>query len=223
MPELCKWDPEGQREMEMIDHSGVEMALAPVLTTVATVRQSSRRNDSITYFFFFKYDLCEYVIVHTNFSTQSTHSPDRSGWQAKMASIPSTGRDFSDVTKNGAASLTARVYKGMGGHGTRWLANFDRVCGKFSCLGEKLSITARKRTSWRFHRDLARWFATKKGRLAAWIYTLVGNLGRKEAARRSEDSIFGFCDVELCKGSSFVFVDPGEPPALDRRSCRCQR
>ena len=108
-------------------------------------------------------------------------------------------------------------------HGIRWLANFDRVWGKFSCLGEKLSITARKRTSWRFHRDLARLFATKKGRLAAWIYTLVGNLGRKEAARRSEDSIFGFCDVELCKGSSFVFVDPGEPSALDRRSCRCQR
>ena len=95
-----------------------------------------------------------------------------------------------------------------GGHGTQWLANFDRVWGKFSCLGEQMSVTTKKRTSWRIHRDLSRFSAIKKGQLPGWIYTLVGNLSRKEAARRSEDSIFGFCDVDLCKDSRPRFHRP---------------
>ena len=31
--------------------------------------------------------LCEYVIVHSDFATQSSYSVDLAGWQAKMASI----------------------------------------------------------------------------------------------------------------------------------------
>ena len=113
-------------------------------------------------------DHCQRPVKHTNclpvtFTRAKLVRPWKSPCRKSMGLVSSQCKELfwykpwietSVTSQNGAASLTARVYKGMGGHGTRWLANFDRVWGKFSCLGEKLSITARrKRTSWRFHRD----------------------------------------------------------------------